>query len=274
MKWIPYKHIFREYGLQDTELTDQLWEDALHEIALKVTQGEADGIHFDTVYAQYRWWKNGKEAIYIDTRSLVDFVANAKFSVDSIDIPMSGNVVFLFPNDATIDGCRIPPILASEGVVLRGSNTINAVSFFLSKGSLEHGKCSVCGVPSDRISEFLSGSGDYGKDVSFGHEYFIIAARLCVYLSVFPQALIHGFPESMKLREDRAHNKSSCQNHTMRLSGRFSNTPLAHFRRGHFRMLRHERFRRNIDGSNRIVYVNNSIVAATGNEKTAIKVDC
>lgn len=82
------------------------------------------------------------------------------------------------------------------------------------------------------------------------------SVRLLAYLQAFPDALIPGAPPKNSTQQ-RADPDTS---HIVSLPERFRNIPVSHLRGGHFRALRDAKFRRNADGSIRIIYVNPCIV--------------
>lgn len=111
---------------------------------------------------------------------------------------------------------------------------------------------------SDELGSMKSGM-DYA---AFRFHTAIICMYVRVYCDAFPEAMVPGPP----MEKYRGRNKP------MRISGRClrirpvkqitadRSGPVPHFRHGHFRQLRDERFHKNPDGSNRTVFVKASIV--------------
>lgn len=80
---------------------------------------------------------------------------------------------------------------------------------------------------------------------------------LLTYMQAFP-ALVHsGLPVSMKERNARFFTGIGTR---VILHPRIKACPTAHYRTGHWRVLAHERFHRNVDGSIKIIYVNPAVV--------------
>lgn len=90
------------------------------------------------------------------------------------------------------------------------------------------------------------------------------SVNLKLYIDAFPDCVLEGPPKQGELAR---------RVQTIRAVGRVAeimrDSPEAHWRSGHFRVLRDERFKRAADGSIRTVYVNPCVVATAG-EKTVV----
>jgi hypothetical protein len=220
---------------------------------------------------EYGWVQTGRKVIYVESKELVSTVAHASFNVDTISLPHPF-VAMLFPNDARPEGVSMPPVLLGTFLFDNQGNPMQSVGLAMQDVHDDREYISIV-RPSD-TKDFLHGRKGYNS-TWIEHRLSVIAARLCVYLKVFPDALVEGLPEGMKTREIRAHknkNRGEVETSTIQLATRLRGSPIAHYRHGHFRTLRDERFRKNPDGTNRVVYVNPAIIAAKGNEETAVKV--
>jgi hypothetical protein len=80
---------------------------------------------------------------------------------------------------------------------------------------------------------------------------------LLTYMQAFPELVHPGLPVTIK---DRCMRYFKGTGNCIALHPKIRAVPSAHYRTGHWRCLAHERFRRNPDGSIRIIYVNPAIV--------------
>lgn len=125
----------------------------------------------------------------------------------------------------------------------------------------------------DTYEEIMQGSCDLTlcgtRDMTQEDNYICnlhlnMSQRVLSYLAAFPESLREGFPRSMAEGNSiAARIVATAKTRNARnisLPARFRNTPTPHFRHGHFRTLRDERFKRNVDGTPRVIYVNGMIV--------------
>lgn len=90
------------------------------------------------------------------------------------------------------------------------------------------------------------------------------AMSVLIYVSAFPETLHEGPPKGIE-RIINTKQFTIALNDKLKAESAHG-TPCAHWRRGHFRELRDDRFKRNDDGTNRIVFVHDCIVAQKDQE--------
>jgi hypothetical protein len=81
---------------------------------------------------------------------------------------------------------------------------------------------------------------------------------IMTYMQAFPDLIVPGLPRDIKTRCSRyiGNSRVCC----LILHDNIRTAPSSHLRVGHWRALKHERFKRNADGSIKIIYVNPTIV--------------
>lgn len=87
---------------------------------------------------------------------------------------------------------------------------------------------------------------------------FRLALRLGVYLQAFPDSIRPGFPDGMSNYEQKQQNTANA--FRIGLPAKYHNSPVSHWRSGHFRRLLDEKFKRDDEGRARIIYVNPCLV--------------
>jgi hypothetical protein len=87
---------------------------------------------------------------------------------------------------------------------------------------------------------------------------------LAAYIKAYPTCLVDGLPEGMKFSERPIGGGAKIRKIVLldRLKKRPGSIPSAHWRRWHFRTLRDERYKREPDGSCRVIMVKESLVNA------------
>ena len=86
---------------------------------------------------------------------------------------------------------------------------------------------------------------------------FRLGFTITLYCNAFPGSLVQGLPQTVLAFKQHMQNV-----HHLIGTDVFRTSPSAHLRSGHFRTLGHERFKRNPDGSVRVVFVHPCIVNA------------
>lgn len=81
-----------------------------------------------------------------------------------------------------------------------------------------------------------------------------------VYRKAFPEQIFDGFPLCMKAKCERHARADGVSPATVRLTEKLRAVPSAHWRNGCFKTLKADRFKRNSDGSFKIIYVNGCVV--------------
>lgn len=100
---------------------------------------------------------------------------------------------------------------------------------------------------------------------------FKIALSIGLYASSFPELIKDGAPMERSIsKQQKKESRSMKKMATLNLDPRVANSPVSpHYRRGHYRILHDERYKRNSDGSKRIVFVSGSQVRGKSPVKTA-----
>jgi hypothetical protein len=81
---------------------------------------------------------------------------------------------------------------------------------------------------------------------------------IMTYMQAFPNLIVPGLPKDIKTRCARYIGTGrACY---LTLHEKIRTAPSSHLRVGHWQALKHERFKRNADGSIKIIYVNPTIV--------------
>lgn len=123
-------------------------------------------------------------------------------------------------------------------------------------------------TPLDPLKDFMEGGGrilENGRlKEATARSYATITASLAslIYVSAFPEALHEGPPKEFKQSAKRSQTIVAVDKICVRHNEHGS--PCTHWRRGHFRTLRAERFSRNEDGSPRVIFVHDMLVARKG----------
>lgn len=93
-----------------------------------------------------------------------------------------------------------------------------------------------------------------------------------VYAQAFPEAVFDGPPRSSQ--NEVKHYKGGSRHITFTKKIRAEHcSPRTHWRRGHFRVLANERYKKNDDGSPRIIFVRDAIVGMQAEPKTEVSID-
>lgn len=129
------------------------------------------------------------------------------------------------------------------------------LNFLLSGTDAAKDSCSLADQ-SYRSLDNLAGSSE---DRSHCLSSVLLARRLSSYITAFPECLKPGAPDKNEVSQQIEHRESCLR---LELPERFRNTPIAHLRAGHFRQLRDERYKRNKDGTYRVVFVSPAIVGS------------
>ena len=157
---------------------------------------------------------------------------------------------------------RFLEIMADEGIALGVIHTCGSTATAALFGWNQDGKMLV--ISDDKQTDFAYGlplaeadEGSFGRRLLFG---------LCLYLNCFPGALKDGFPEFAK---HPAHFRTKkCVSVGAARELAWHDGPTPHFRKGHYRVLRSEKF---INKRWQVIFVQESFVG--GKVKTVTEVE-
>lgn len=262
---------------------------------LKYFQSHYDGTPIDNearicaLYVEYEWWRKGCSTVFINSPEIVNLVYNARYDVDidNLDVP-NGVTSFSFPDGIEIEGILLRPILLSIQNINdslankrfslwdKDEDDFKSVSVVHRQGFALPGISSV-GTQKNLVKSLRGDFGDQDHHTSTFYKVMTkVAVGLSIYMKAFPNALRDGFPIDMKDRDIRISTTNSpfilTLDKSIQTSSGTHSSPVMHWRKGHFKTLRHERFRRNPDGSYKIIYVHDAIVNGRIDPKTLEKV--
>lgn len=116
------------------------------------------------------------------------------------------------------------------------------------------------------IAMWASGEGEDHEFSPHHERYRRLIFGLFIYRHAHPEMISDGFPEDMKERCARICRKGLVGARVLSATDKIRQAPSAHWRTGHYRSLRHERYARNDDGTIRVIWIDGTEVA--GKPKT------
>lgn len=237
------------------------------------------------------WYRKGKPVLFLESQELINLIYSATYDIDFEHVCLPGDILgFSFPEGARLDGVTLEPCILhrvrevggdtheSIGIkdILEQQNVLDLkkdgtrISCTLREGFMshrvgvminqEHLDAALNPHPDPNNPDFPSEFSDYEA------KQFSVILRLvlgtCAYISAFPECLVSGFPKTMQSRNARILTKDLTRTKpvTLKLHPRLVGSPGAHSRVGHFRTLRDDKFKRNPDGTYRVVYVSETFV--------------
>jgi hypothetical protein len=255
-------------GYPKVEITQDFVAGVVESAVTEALGSPEDGelrIGIMSLLAESIWFTSGKPVVFLENSSLVQGLYDTSYRIDfdSFNLPINP-VSFSFPENCIIDGFKLPPILLhqSDGLIISSVRE-------------DFGSCRTV-VFNDqptldkalRSHESVKYQGEYA--IAFTEEeskIHSILLKVCLgsvaYMLAFPDCIRKGLPSGMKDRDARiiSNTVNKKNTSTLVLHKRFASSTSAHFRTGHFRTLRDERFKRNPDGSCRIVWVTDTYVS-------------
>lgn len=109
---------------------------------------------------------------------------------------------------------------------------------------------------------------DQGRSRHALHVHTKLCLGACVYASAFPDYIRDGLPDLVKAPE--IHKPRILRAAPEILEGATRTSVSMHIRAGHFKTLQHERFKRNEDGTPKVIFVRQTVVAGKLTPKTAV----
>jgi len=243
---------------------------------------------------EYRWWAARRPVYFVEDPDLVRKVYDLGLDVRIEElVPPEPVISFSFPTGIVLEGRRLEPCLfgcvrhtsepdprthpLSMFYRLGPVNAHTRVSVLLrAKGPGREGRQDLTSVTTDRDFQILLNDGAPVGPSDLVSPYVTpledenrrrvaLHMRLCVgfclYMRVFPEAVREGWPEGARNREMRHWQNAGIRvRRTLVTVPRLRGEVSPHRRRGHFRHLRDERFKRNPDGSIRVIYVEETVV--------------
>lgn len=236
------------------------------------------------------WLRDGCPTIFIDSTAVLDMLiaCNIDILYEEIYLPIfegesPGNPISMFregKNPFSVSEGSISFAIPSGGCVRpfcvgRVPNAYGGwaymISIRLGWASVMHSFC----TDNTDFQKHLNG-GSFQKDVDINPEesaeitncWRLFAATL-LYMAAFPHLIKNGPPSDTTPLERRSILKGSDRISTISLPPEVRNAPSPHLRRFHFRTLRAERYRRNVDGSPRVIAVRQAVIGDISRSKTA-----
>jgi len=222
------------------------------------------------------WEKDGFPAYYV-TPEILEILSTSKFDVAANEVRLLHRVVSI----CLPDTCKLPPFTFSlcsfdkdySPTFESLANTLGVKVQIVNRDSAPDDRLvsvmmwSKCGkysqliLPSnkcyrDTIDTWMETNLDLtGGNPDEQKQCILLGLKIAAYLQAFPNALIPGVPNSNQLQQ-----KPTGSSFCVGIPEEHRNTPISHLRSGHFRCLRHERFKRDANGNMRIVWVSPSII--------------
>lgn len=229
--------------------------------------------------------REGSRVYFIEDPQLLEFLEQSNFEVDPTELVFPARVISVAlprvaPNTAGFLLGRQEPSLYKNDIIevnvyanvepptiiTDSAEPLITLSMISPK---EPAARLHCGVPFNQVGTSLSGiwlrehmlqtsttMSDYDTEVQSRH--LNLGLRLLAYMAAFPDTVKQGMPDASMESGHRPDPRF--KPFTIGLHPKIKHSPSAHFRRGHFRSLRHERFHRDELGNIRIIYVNPMIV--------------
>jgi hypothetical protein len=203
------------------------------------------------ILAEYFWIKNSKPNYFIEG-GITQMLLDTKTEHTAASVKLDGPIGLSWhPDD------KLPPTLVyptKEAIFIHthdpaADGTFSLVLPYAATGSNVVSISEEVAARIGKTSAEIKESNDRLEKATLG---------LLTYMQAFPDMVRPGLPMNMKERCARFFGKA--KGVTICMHPRLASVSRAHMRSGHWRVLGHERFKRNPDGSIRIVYVNPAIV--------------
>lgn len=203
--------------------------------------------------------EEGRPTYFIEKESIVSLLIGSSFDVlyDEIVIPNNKETLCVsFPCKM-----RIPPVVIRKAsnmllIAMQGENDTVGETCHMERWK---------GVQklSDDIPRDYDGKWTEDKKKLFGKASILIL-KFLVYIQAFPDLIRPGYPDVTKNRMKKYHANSGIGAYTIGINktdeDHVNASRSMHLRCGHFRALRHEKFKRDAKGNVRITWVRASIV--------------
>lgn len=286
--WKVYRPTFdptskerRELDIEPFDIDDDFVRNLINNVSKEfVTNPQLRGeLGVANVFIEGSWYFQGKPVIFLESADLVRglWETNYKIDFDSICLPM--NVLsFSFPDDVEIEGMKLPPVIFHKMPTLDGGIRVSSVV----RERFSYGQVTtICNQEHlERVMKYedLAEIPRTDFEVQFNEKdsklhavLFRLCIGICSYISAFPGCLRKGLPEAINYRDSRIllAELNRVSPVTLGLHERFRQSPSAHFRAGHFRTLRDDKYKRNPDGTYRTVWVSEAYVAGKIDAYTA-----
>lgn len=220
--------------------------------------------------AEYYWIKANKPNYFIE-QGVVDFLLNTKSEHTIKDIKFDAPIAISWHPSDKLPACLVYP---TQPAVIIHVNDDKYQGTWTTIIPYE----ATASEPVDVM--IINKTGDPGLNESPIHAKKLeqLVFGLLTYMQAFPHLIRSGVPNSMKNRNLRFFG--TAKGFSIALHPKIKASPTAHYRSGCWRCLGHERFKRNPDGSVRVIYVNSCIVGDltpytveeyTGNETSVDK---
>lgn len=231
--------------------------------------------------AEYSYLHYDSPTIFIEARDLVEVLYKANYDIEdnTFAFPLNGICSIAFPLNTIIDGINLSGVILinfekhfSKTITIMSKDEIFPYAITYLPGEqlekLHHGiaiqftskdnlyKASIASY--DDIKKILHNDPQtkVQKEIII-HLKIIIA--LCYYLKAFPDSLVKGLPRDIKYDKDKYQFNKNVM--TIQTPQKIKDIHVAmHLRRAHFRCLRNERYKRNEDGSCRVLFISDIMV--------------
>jgi len=271
------------------------WEDVL---ALGLTIIPDFGCTTDChILLNEMWWRDaGMPTIIVEDPRLLEMMYRAKVEIVPEAINVPGLIAFGFPRGVELDGIAIDGCMFGELDVQESRDyatrkfveVTGRAPNFVPTGAydpLQHNPEGKAFYVTSMVKEQIGQSylrtwfrkpdaahvcDDGWVEANLANDkwlidreykqqrvYFKLLYALCIYMQAFPDAVEHRGPEGVIINPPPNGFKSL---QTLAMSHQIHTSPHMHYRRWHFRTLHDERFRRNPDGTARVVFVRDAIV--------------
>jgi hypothetical protein len=237
--------MFAAFGMQHRAQEDPDGIDALARVA--VTEMH----HFDS----------GRKVLFVPDESLLIALYESCLTVDFASLKSNSDEVYAFAPHIglVLDELEIKPFIFSTDMALDGSIMLNVTC----NGDKDN---PIADIFEDEYKELVGKrfpltKHHKGETFTSLSVYLKLATSLFVYMRAFPECVKPGIPSDMSITEmvhGGPKNKRTGFTITAPID-RATGTTL-HLRRGHFRSLHDQRFKRNEDGSIKIVWVRDTVV--------------
>jgi len=238
-----------------------------------------------TTLVQLDWLGLGCPTIFIETPSLFNMLMNCSLDIhhDELFIPIIDSAPPLKFRDKSYDSDKGMPAVSFAlpvGVDMdpfclgRAPHTNgNWAYFVISRMRYGLGMYSTA-TADDNFQHLLTSGGDRENGMAQKHgdqldKSWRLYAAILLYMRAFPNLIEKGPPGNTLPLERRSIIKAASSIVTISVPLELKNSPSPHIRRFHFRTLRDERFRRNLDGTARVVAVRQSIIGDISQSRTA-----
>jgi len=274
------------------ELSVEWFESALQEVLIQHRSfGQGHPITAVGVVAEQALLVKGKPTIFVETSALAEsaYLCGYRIELDAINVP--GDITAIcFPEGTVVGGFPLThmfigflPELLEKVYRPLGDKTeeLNGVKPLVIGFPTPEGYSVLKLATQEDLDKYFSGAMDHRysfdnplhplSNMELEQKKLMIQARVAIglmaYVQAFPNMLVPGFPETMKERDVRISLVPGIgKNHrirvgkTLKLHPDFLEHKDPHWRVGHLRYLRSERFTRNPDGSIRFTHVKGCFV--------------